>query len=57
MERSMPDSMPKIRDVIEAGNVASVALHKWTGFEQPGVPREVRWKFDLRKQLSRLDSA
>jgi L-amino acid N-acyltransferase YncA len=53
----MPDGKPKIRDAIEAGNAASVAQHKWPGLEHPGVPREVGWKFDLRKQLSRLASA
>jgi L-amino acid N-acyltransferase YncA len=30
---------------IEAGNAASVALHKWAGFEEAGVLREVGWKF------------
>jgi phosphinothricin acetyltransferase len=30
---------------IEAGNTASVALHKWAGFEEAGVLREVGRKF------------
>jgi phosphinothricin acetyltransferase len=31
---------------IEAGNTASVALHKWAGFEEAGVLRQVGRKFD-----------
>jgi phosphinothricin acetyltransferase len=31
---------------IEAGNMASVALHKWAGFEEAGVLRQVGRKFD-----------
>jgi L-amino acid N-acyltransferase YncA len=31
---------------IEAGNAASVALHKWAGFQEAGVLREVGRKFD-----------
>ena len=44
---------------IEAGNAASIALHKWAGFEEAGVLREVGRKFGrwldllfMRKTLS-----
>ena len=30
---------------IEAGNAASIALHKWAGFQEAGVLREVGQKF------------
>ncbi len=49
---------------IEAGNTASVALHKWAGFEDAGVLREVGRKFDrwldllfMRKHLSDREPA
>jgi L-amino acid N-acyltransferase YncA len=31
---------------IETGNTASIALHKWAGFEEAGVLRQVGRKFD-----------
>ena len=30
---------------IEAGNTASIALHKWAGFTEAGIVREAGWKF------------
>jgi len=44
---------------LDGGNAASVALHKWAGFEEAGLVRETGRKFDrwldmllMRKQLS-----
>jgi L-amino acid N-acyltransferase YncA len=64
MEPSMPDGTPEIRDAVDSGNAASVALHKWASFQQSGVPREVRRTYDpsldplfTPMQLSWLDPA